>query len=133
MSRLSTADSMLRLLSTPTPIHQQLETSCMDVHRICMKLVSRSIELEVHPGMPQQPEFLSLLLACAQVAQSSATLSRLRSDYLLQILKACNDVCRACAAGCLQARHLEEAAACRSACLLCADACQNFLRNFAVA
>lgn len=132
MSRLSTTDSMMRLLSTPDQAHERLERFCLDVHSICMGLVSQSIELEIQPGRAQ-PEFMSLLLACAQMTQSAATLSRLRSDYLLNILNACADVCRACAASCATARHLEGTADCHAACMRCVEACQSFLVQIPIA
>lgn len=133
MSRLSTTDSMMRLLSTPEQAHERLERFCLDVHSVCMGLVSQSIELEIRPG-PAQPEFMSLLLACAQMTQSVATLSRLRSDYLLNVLNACADVCRACAASCATApHHLDGIADCHNASLRCAEACQAFLVQIPIA
>lgn len=132
MGRLSTAESMMRLLSTPDQAHERLEDACLDVHRICMTLISRSIELEIRPGN-SQPENMSLLLACAQMTQSVSTLSRVRSECLLQVLNACADVCRACASSCAEAKHLGQAEECSQACLRCAESCLNFLRLVPIA
>jgi hypothetical protein len=74
---------------------RKIEDACRKVHRECLALVTEQIRAEVEPGISSS-EDMALLLSCAQIAQSAATLTRTDSLQLPLILSACADVCEAC-------------------------------------
>lgn len=98
MSRVVTAHRLMRRLRPVTPAQSHfnsIETACRKVHRECLYLISANIAAETEPSVTST-EDMALLLSCAQIAQSTATLARTGSLQLSALISACADIFSAC-------------------------------------
>ena len=76
-------------------------------------------------GHHANKEHLTLLMECAHLCQTSATLLSLQGQFALRLCHVCAQVCEACAQSCANVDE-EDATMqlCAEACLRCAKSCR---------
>ena len=102
--------------------------ACLNCHRVCLHHASQHC-LEVG-GSHVEPKHFRLMLACAQICQTSADIMLLGVEAHRQVCGACAQICDACAESCAK---LDDMQACVDACHQCAEACRQMAQTPQVA
>ena len=73
-------------------------------------------------GQHAEPKHFRLMLACAEICQTSANLMLMGSDYHKRICAICAEICEACARSCEEIGDMQD---CVDACRRCAESCRR--------
>jgi len=92
-------------------------TNC---HQVCLSTAMGHC-LEVGGEHVEQAHF-SLMMACAEICRTTATLMLIGSPRHKQMCRQCAEICEECAADCERLQGMEE---CVSACRSCAESCRQ--------
>jgi len=76
-------------------------------------------------GKHAEASHIQLLLACAEICQTSANFMLLGSDLHARTCGVCAEVCEQCATSCEQMGNDAQMQACAEACRRCAESCQR--------
>lgn len=99
---------------------QDCIAECQNCHAECLSHATQHC-LEVG-GKHVEPEHFKLMLACAEICQTSANFMLMGSQQHQQVCGVCAQVCEACAQSCEQLEDMQE---CVEACRRCADSCRQ--------
>ena len=93
---------------------------CTECHQTCLSEASRHC-LEAG-GRHVEPAHLRLMLACAEMCQTSAKFMLLGVDLHRRTCGVCADVCEACAVKCAEVGDMDH---CVEVCRRCAEHCRS--------
>lgn len=99
---------------------QQCIESCQTCHTVCLQHATQHC-LEAS-GDHVAPAHFRLMLACAQICQTSADFMLMNAELHAQLCGVCAQVCDACAKSCAE---LDDMQACVEACQQCATSCRE--------
>ena len=101
---------------------QQCINECLSCHSICLQTVTHCLQMG---GKHAEASHIQLLLACAEICQTSANFMLLGSDLHTRTCGVCAEVCEQCATSCEQMGSDAQMQACAEACRRCAESCQR--------
>ena len=107
----------------PTELTNEMERcirDCLECYRVCVDAAINH-QLGVVAGY-MEPAQIRLLLACAEICQTTATLVQSGSPLHKPTCRVAAKLCRRCASECERLGNLEE---CLRASRHCADSCQR--------
>jgi hypothetical protein len=99
---------------------QRCIEACLDCHRVCLTMASQ--HCLVHGGEHVAPEHFRLMMVCAEICRTAASVMMIGSDQMNRVCQACAEICEACAESC---QNLDGMGPCIQACRDCADACRQ--------
>lgn len=73
-------------------------------------------------GKHVEPAHFTLMINCAKVCETCATLQSTNSEFSFHICQLCADICDACAKDCERVGDMD---ACVTACKRCAESCRE--------
>ena len=94
--------------------------TCLDCFKTCQQMALTHC-LEVG-GLHVAPDHFRLMLDCAELCRTAATLMMHGSPAHIEVCRLCADVCRKCASSCEKLSGMEE---CVRECERCADLCER--------
>lgn len=107
----------------PTELTAEMERcvrDCLECYRVC---VDTAINHQLGVAARQmEPAHIRLLLSCAEICQTTATVVRSRSPLHKPTCRIAAKLCRRCASECERLGDLEE---CVRAARVCVDSCQR--------
>jgi hypothetical protein len=103
----------------PMDVQRCIE-ACLDCHRVCLTMSSQ--HCLVHGGEHVAPAHFRLMMVCAEMCRTAASVMMIGSDQMGRVCGACAAICDDCADSC---DALDGMAACVEACRRCADACRE--------
>jgi hypothetical protein len=101
---------------------QQCINECLTCHSICLQTVTYCLEMG---GKHAEARHIQLLLACAEICQTSANFMLLGSELHTRTCGVCAEVCAQCATSCEQLGNDAQMQACAEACRRCAESCRR--------
>lgn len=93
---------------------------CLSCHKSCLSMAMNHC-LETG-GKHLEPEHLRLMMACAEICQTSANVMLIGTDLHRETCRVCAEVCEACATSCEEVGDMQE---CVDACRACAESCRK--------
>lgn len=108
--------------STDSAALESCISACLDCHRICLKTTAYCMS---KGGKHVEAQHLSLMLACADICQTSANAMLLGTSAHRYTCRACADVCAQCAESCGSMGADETMKRCAETCRRCADSCRK--------
>jgi hypothetical protein len=103
----------------PMDVQRCIE-ACLDCHRVCLTMASQ--HCLVRGGAHVAPEHFRLMMVCAEICHTAASVMMIGSDQMSRVCGACAEICDACAESC---RDLDGMGACIEACRRCAESCRQ--------
>jgi hypothetical protein len=106
-------------------INQELQNciqECLSCHSTCLATVQYCIQ---KGGKHAEKQHIQLLLACAEICQTSANFMLAGSEFHTRTCEVCAEVCDACEKSCRQMADDEVMKACAEACKRCAESCRK--------
>ena len=94
--------------------------NCLEVHRLCLSLITSHIQTG---GVNAEPGSLTRLIDCAEICQMTGSFVARNSELHLTVRRACVEVCLQCADYCQGFEYDERAQTCAAACRRCAESC----------
>ena len=94
--------------------------ACHECHSVCLRETTQHC-LQMG-GKHAQPEHIQIMLSCAEICQSCATIMLIGSALHVEVCATCARICEACAQSCEQVGEMDE---CVKACRQCAKSCQQ--------
>jgi len=73
-------------------------------------------------GEHVEPKHFRLMLACAEICQTSANFMLMSADHYKRVCAICAEICEACARSCEEIGDMQE---CVDACRRCAESCRR--------
>jgi hypothetical protein len=93
---------------------------CQRCHSVCLGMAAtHCLELG---GRHVEPKHFRLMLACAEICQTSANFMLMMSEHHKRTCAVCAEVCEACARSCEQVGDMQD---CVDACRRCAESCRR--------
>ena len=96
--------------------------TCSDCHRVCLETVKHCLG---EGGSHLHPDHVSLLLACAEICQTSANTMILGVHQHQHTCRACAEICTACSDACRSMSDDGPMQVCAEACARCAESCRR--------
>ena len=93
---------------------------CLDCHKMCLA-TAMQYSLEIG-GRHVEPGHFRLMMACAEICQTTANFMLMGSHLHSRICAICADVCDSCAHSCEAVGNADE---CGQVCRRCADMCRE--------
>lgn len=93
---------------------------CLKCHSVCLSMAMNHC-LEAG-GKHLEPEHFRLMMACAEICQTSANFMLIATDFHKRTCALCAEICEACAQSCEQVGDMQE---CVDACRACAESCRR--------
>jgi hypothetical protein len=93
---------------------------CLECHSVCLSMAMNHC-LEAG-GKHLEPDHFRLMIACAEICQTSANFMLIGSDLHKRVCAVCAEVCEACAKSCEEIGNMQE---CVDACRACAESCRQ--------
>ena len=100
---------------------QECIDRCRSCQEICLESVGHCLELG---GKHAAPEHIRLLMACAEICDTSARFMLLGSQHHQRTCEVCAEVCEACATDCEQFDD-DMMRRCAEVCRRCAESCRE--------
>lgn len=94
--------------------------ACQRCHSSCLSMAANHC-LEVG-GEHVEPKHFRLMLACAEICQTSANFMLMGSEYHKRVCAVCAEICEACARSCEEIGDMQD---CVDACRRCAESCRR--------
>lgn len=102
---------------------EQCIRDCLECYQECLRCISHCLS---QGGKHAEKEHISLMMECAQMCNTSATLMLMKGQFSHEHCQLCAKVCEACEQSC---RSLGSDDAmmqeCADMCRKCADSCKN--------
>lgn len=98
--------------------------SCLDCYRVCTETVAYCLQAG---GKHAEANHIQVLLACAEICQTSANFLLLGTPLHTQTCAACAVVCAQCAESCEQMGNDALMNACAEVCRRCAESCRQMV------
>jgi hypothetical protein len=106
-----------------SPAMREAIANCTECHNICTETVQHSLGLG---GPRADPDFIQLLLDCAQICATSDDVMLRGSEFSGRVCGVCAEVCDRCAAECERRANGDETIArCAETCRRCAESCRR--------
>lgn len=128
-----TTEGALRLGGQLSPMYGQLPDemqrcieNCLACATVCEQTIAHCL---AKGGKHAAPEHVRLLIDCAELCRTSATLMTRGSDFHRQHCALCADVCHACEESCEEFPDDPQMKACADACRTCAGSCRRMGAN----
>ena len=103
----------------PDEMHACIE-ACLKCHSTCLSMaLNHCLPMG---GKHAEPEHFRLMMACAEMCQTSADFMLIGTTLHKRTCELCADICDACAASCAQIGDMD---ACVAACRSCAAHCRT--------
>ena len=99
---------------------QNCVDECLRCHSTCLSMAMNHC-LE-KGGQHVEPTHFRLMMACAEICQTSANFMLMGSDLHKRTCAVCAEVCEECARSCEQVGDMQE---CVDACRRCAESCRK--------
>ena len=100
---------------------QECIDRCQGCQEVCLESIGHCLELG---GEHAAAEHVRMLMACAEICDTSARFMLLGSQHHLRTCQVCAEVCEACAEDCEQFAD-DMMRRCADACRRCADSCRQ--------
>jgi len=101
---------------------QECIDRCQSCEEICLASIAHCLQLG---GEHAAPEHIAMLVACAEICDTSARFMLLGSRLHGRTCEVCADVCQACAADCERLGDDQMMARCADLCRRCAESCRQ--------
>ena len=101
---------------------QECIDRCQSCQAICLESVGRCLDLG---GKHADADHIRMLIACAEVCDTSARFMLLGSEHHPRTCEVCAEVCEACAKDCEQFGDDEMMQRCADTCRRCAESCRE--------
>lgn len=101
---------------------QQCINECLNCYSVCLQTVTHCLQMG---GKHAEASHIQLLLACAEICQTSANFMLLGSDLHTRMCGVCAEVCEQCATSCEQMGNEAQMQTCAEACSRCAESCRR--------
>jgi hypothetical protein len=101
---------------------QECIDRCQSCQAICLESVGHCLELG---GKQADAAHIRMLIACAEICDTSARFMLLGSEHHARTCEVCADVCEACAKDCEQFGDDEMMQRCADMCRRCAESCRE--------
>ena len=99
---------------------QECIRNCQECHATCLSIaMNHCLEMG---GKHVEPEHFRLMMACAEICQTSANFMLIGTDLHTRTCAVCAEVCERCADDCERIGDMEE---CVEACRRCAQSCRQ--------
>ena len=98
---------------------------CQICQEACLSTVTHCLQTG---GRHAAPEHIQLLLACAEICDTSARFMLLESEFHGRTCEVCSEVCDACAESCEAMGDDEVMEQCADVCRRCAEVCRAMAR-----
>ena len=95
---------------------------CQSCQAICLETINHCLELG---GRHAAAHHIKLLMACAEICDTSARLMLLSSEFHARACELCADLCDACATDCERIGEDETMQRCAEICRRCAESCRQ--------
>ena len=93
---------------------------CLRCHSTCLgTAMNHCLE---QGGRHVEPAHFRLMMACAEICQTSANFMLIGTDHHKHVCRECAEICEECARSCEQIGDMQE---CVDACRRCAESCRN--------
>lgn len=104
---------------------QECIDRCQTCHSVCLETVNHSLEIG---GPHAQADHIRMLLACAEICDTSARFMLLGSRHHSRTCDVCAEVCEACAKDCERFGDDDLMRQCADICRRCAESCRQMAR-----
>jgi hypothetical protein len=101
---------------------QECIDRCQTCQETCISTVTHCLQ---KGGKHAAPEHIQLLLACAEICDTSARFMLLESDFHERTCQVCAEVCAACAQDCESMADDDVMQQCADVCRRCAESCRQ--------
>ena len=101
---------------------QECIDRCQSCQESCLRTVSHCLS---KGGMHAEASHIQMLLACAEICDTSARFMLLESTHHGRTCDVCAEVCSACADECARFGDDEAMQQCAETCRKCAESCQR--------
>lgn len=102
-------------------------SDCLDCQQVCMETVMHCLNMG---GQHAEPGHIRLLLDCAEVCQTAATLMMRESQFHVKMCRLCAEVCRRCAEDCQKFGSDPNMLDCAKRCRKCAESCTEMAESY---
>ncbi|WP_207101143.1 four-helix bundle copper-binding protein [Paracoccus shandongensis] len=103
-----------------SPEMQSCIDECQRCHSVCLGMAMNHC-LEAG-GRHVEPKHFRLMIACAEICQTSANFMLIGTDHHKRTCAVCAEVCEECARSCEQVGDMQD---CVDACRRCAESCRK--------
>lgn len=100
---------------------QECIDRCQGCQEVCLESIGHCLDLG---GTHAAPEHIRLLMACAEICDTSARFMLLGSPHHARTCEVCAEVCEACAEDCERFDD-DTMRRCADACRRCAESCRQ--------
>ena len=107
---------------------QECIDRCQSCQELCLESVGHCLELG---GEHADPDHVRLLIACAEICDTSARFMLLGSEHHARTSDVCAEVCEACATDCAQFDEDDMMKRCAEVCRRCAESCRQMAKTAA--
>jgi hypothetical protein len=101
---------------------QECIDRCQSCQESCLESVGHCLQLG---GEHAAPDHIRLLIACAEICDTSARFMLLGSTHHVRTCEVCADVCDDCAKDCARFTDDEMMQRCADVCRRCAESCRQ--------
>lgn len=98
---------------------------CQNCQESCLEAVNHCLEIG---GEHAAADHISMLLACAEICDTSARFMLLGSAHQARTCEVCAEICDACAEDCERLGDDEMMQRCADACRRCAESCRQMVK-----
>ena len=103
-----------------SPEMQQCIRDCQECHKVCLQMaMNHCLEMG---GKHTEPQHFRLMVACAEICQTSANMMLIGTDLHKLTCGVCAQICEQCAQDCERVGDMAE---CVQACRQCAQSCRS--------
>lgn len=95
---------------------------CQSCQEVCLETIGHCLELG---GKHAEAEHIRMLMACAEICDTSARFMLLGSKHHARTCEVCAEICEACAKDCERFGDDEMMQQCAEACRRCAESCRQ--------
>ena len=104
---------------------QECIDRCQSCQEICLSAVTHCLEQGAEHA---SPEHIQMLLACAEICDTSARFMLLDSEFHGRTCEVCAEVCAACATACGAFKDDDVMLQCADMCRRCAESCRQMAK-----
>lgn len=107
---------------------QECIDRCHSCQEACFETISHCLEMG---GKHAEPEHIRMLMACAEICETSARFMLLGSEHHTRTCDVCAEICAACAEDCERFTEDGTMQRCADACRRCAESCRQMAKTAA--
>lgn len=101
---------------------QECIDRCQSCQQACLEAISHCLE---KGGKHAEADHIRLLMACAEICDTSARFILLGSEHDVRVCEVCAGICEACAQDCERFENDDMMQRCADVCRRCADSCRH--------